>query len=228
MTILAHIHIIAYNVHTNSTVTLEDQIECLVERGYPDMVGLGADQFRRRLGALAAYLPASRACVDTEAGKIDFVLVVHGAMAPAEKTLPLVVREGRTAFEKLFPRNPGYFRTLDSAGVPAGHAYLLLDIDRGNGTLNVVPKEGQSRIAAEGRFPLTIHEGIAILTQYADFLQPNHCFMMLGSRGDDKRVPALWLSGKTPKLGWCWEGNPHTWLGFASCQARSPAVSLFD
>ncbi|MGQ0669203.1 MAG: DUF5701 family protein [Actinomycetota bacterium] len=22
-----------------------------------------------------------------------------------------------------------------------------------------------------------------------------------------------------PRLGWCWAGNPHTWLGSASCGA---------
>jgi hypothetical protein len=36
----------------------------------------------------------------------------------------------------------------------------------------------------------------------------------------DRRVPALWISGGAPKLGWCWAGNPHTWLGSASCATR--------
>ena len=34
------------------------------------------------------------------------------------------------------------------------------------------------------------------------------------------RVPALWISERAPKLGWCWDGNPHTWLGLASAGRR--------
>jgi hypothetical protein len=36
----------------------------------------------------------------------------------------------------------------------------------------------------------------------------------------DQCVPTLWISEKRPKLGWCWDRNPHTWLGSASCCAR--------
>jgi len=49
----------------------------------------------------------------------------------------------------------------------------------------------------------------------------NHCFMLMGSRRGDLRVPALWISEKAPKLGWCYDGNPHTWLGIASAESRS-------
>ena len=46
----------------------------------------------------------------------------------------------------------------------------------------------------------------------------------------DTRTPALWISNGTgrdgkerrnaPKVGWCWAGNRHTWLGFASAAER--------
>ena len=60
--------------------------------------------------------------------------------------------------------------------------------------------------------------------------------MTIGTRkrtpkGLDTRTPALWISGGTgrdgkerkgaPKVGWCWAGNRHTWLGFASATGRS-------
>jgi hypothetical protein len=55
--------------------------------------------------------------------------------------------------------------------------------------------------------------------------------MLLGSRCGDRRVPALWISGGSArdggtarrgaaKLGWCWAGNHHTWLGHASAAQR--------
>jgi hypothetical protein len=47
----------------------------------------------------------------------------------------------------------------------------------------------------------------------------------------DSRTPALWLSNGSgrdgterrgaPKVGWCWAGNRHTWLGFASAAGRT-------
>jgi hypothetical protein len=36
-------------------------------------------------------------------------------------------------------------------------------------------------------------------------------------------VPALWIADRAPKLGWCWDGNPHTWLGTASAAHRLAA-----
>lgn len=209
-----------------SNRSFDAQVDHLVALGYPALLGCTASLFRERLEALRTHVPAAAAGMDVEQGTVGCLLVVHHPAAPVDKTLPLVVRNGQAAIERLFPRTPGFFRPIAALSAHAAQAYLLLGVDRGNASLNMVPKEAQARIAAEGRSPLMLEEGVALLTQYPDLLQPNRCFMMLGSRGDDKRVPALWLSGKQPKLGWCWEGNPHTWLGFASCGSRSPGVSL--
>lgn len=206
--------------------SFDAQLDHLVALGYPAMLGCAASSFRERVEALRAHVPAAVADMDVEQGTVGCLLVVHHPAAPVDKTLPLVVRNGHSAIERLFPRTPGFFQPIADMSVHAAQAYLLLGVDRGNASLNMVPKEAQVRIAAEGRSPLMLEEGVALLTQYPALLQPNRCFMMLGSRGDDKRVPALWLSGKQPKLGWCWEGNPHTWLGFATCASRSPGVAL--
>ncbi len=206
--------------------SFDDQVERLVALGFPQRAGCDAAVFRRKLEALRPHAPDGGCDADIEAGKLAFVLVVHGELAPVAETLPLVERRGRQAVHRLHPRDPGFFRPLSSLALPAGHAYLLLDVDRGNQTLNARPVDAQQRIAAAGRSPLTIEEGVAVLLQHPEFLQSNRCFMALGSRGGDKRVPAFWLSDGQPKLGWCWEGNPHTWLGFASCARRSPGVAL--
>jgi hypothetical protein len=98
--------------------------------------------------------------------------------------------------------------------------YLAVDIDTGKGTLNITPDEAMKIIKKENRSPLTIDEGIALITHHAEILKKNNSFSLLGSRCGDRRVPALWISGGKPKLGWCWAGNPHTWLGSASCGNR--------
>jgi hypothetical protein len=208
------------------TKSFDEQVQHLVALGYPTMLGCPAELFRQRLEGLRAHVPAGAPGMDVEQGTAAWVLVVHSAVAPVDATLPRIVRRGHAAIERLFPRAPGFFRPLPDLSAHAGQAYLLLGVDRGNASLNAVPRQAQERIAADGRTPLMLEEGVALLTQYPEMLQPNRCFMMLGSRGDDKRVPALWLSGKQPKLGWCWEGNPHTWLGFATCGSRSPGVLL--
>jgi hypothetical protein len=89
--------------------------------------------------------------------------------------------------------------------------------------------------------PLTLGEGIHWVLQQPDVLDRNHCFMTIGSRKPkangtfDARTPALWISNGTgrdgrerrnaPKVGWCWAGNRHTWLGFASAAQRTAGVT---
>ena len=82
------------------------------------------------------------------------------------------------------------------------------------------PVEALPRILADGRTPLTVHEGIALVTQFPAVLEKNHCFQTPGSRIGDRRVPGLWISKRAPKLGFCWAGNRHSWLGVASCARR--------
>ena len=111
------------------------------------------------------------------------------------------------------------FRPLPELDVPAA-PYLLLDVDTGPDTLNVPPSEALPRITAAGRSPLTVAEGLSVLAAEPGVLRTRSCFSLLGSRAGDKRVPALWVSARRPRLGWCYQGAPHTWLGSASCAGR--------
>ncbi len=103
---------------------------------------------------------------------------------------------------------------------------------------NWSPDEALPAITGAGRTPLTVVEGIHWLLQQPDVLERNHCFMTIASRKRtakgklDTRTPAIWISNGTgrdgkatrnaPKIGWCWAGNRHTWLGFASAAGRLP------
>jgi hypothetical protein len=205
---------------------LAAQVERLVALGYPQRLGLTVEEFDAALQPLQTHVPRPGPEVDIDSGTADVVLIVNTPRLPARVALPLVLRDGHGAVERLYPKKPEDFKPTTDALIPTGEAYLLLGVDRGNATLNAVPTEAARTLARHGRLPLTIEEGVALLLQWPQFLQPNRCFMMLGSRCGDRRVPALWLSARQPKLGWCWEGNPHTWLGFASCLSRSPGVPL--
>jgi hypothetical protein len=115
------------------------------------------------------------------------------------------------------------FVPIDAVVLPPGPEYRVLDIDLGAGSRNVRPEDALRDILAAGRSPLTLEEGIALMLEQPEVVAPNHGFSMAGSRRGDQRVPAFWISEGRPKLGWCWDRNPHTWLGTASCSARVPA-----
>lgn len=202
------------------------QVQRLVALGYPKHLGMTVEAFEAALRPLQAHAPSTWPEVDIDDGRVEVVLVVNTPRLPVRVTLPLVERNGQGAVERLYPKKSEDFLPIPTVPIPTGEAYLLLGVDRGNATLNAVPTDAARTLARAGRSPLTVEEGVSLLVQWPQFLQPNRCFMMLGSRCGDRRVPALWLSGKQPKLGWCWEGNPHTWLGFASCTTRSPGVQL--
>jgi hypothetical protein len=87
--------------------------------------------------------------------------------------------------------------------------------------LEPLSDEALATIERGGRSPLTIDEGIALVTQFPEAVAKNAGFSLAGSRCGDRRVCALWISESRPKLGWCWAGNPHTWLGTASCSGRA-------
>ena len=89
---------------------------------------------------------------------------------------------------------------------------MITDVETGKDTLNVRPNDAIGMIESRGRSPLTVDEGIAFVTQYPEAVAERRLLPHLGSRCDDKRVTALWISKRTPKLGWCFAGVPHTWL----------------
>ena len=159
------------------------------------------------------------------------MLVVTRELVAPEETVPLLrlwgprgpsSKPGRVDRNHAEGDLAGYHPVADAT--PPGAAYLLVGVERGEEFCNVRPEDATRAIRERGRSPLTIDEGIALVTQVPQVLEKNKCFMVAGSRRTaipgDRRVPALWISERAPKLGWCWDGNPHTWLGTASAAAR--------
>jgi hypothetical protein len=197
------------------------QLRNLQQKGYSSLAGLTNEQFATKLEPLREQLSELElASFDPKDGQLPFVLVITRDLLAPEQAVRLFTWSEHHCTVDLSPRSISHFTPTPAAPIPAGGAYLMVDIDRGRETLNVPPTEAIKTLQQEGRSPLTIEEGIAILTHHPDFLVKNHCFSLLGSRCGDRRVPALWISENRPRLGWCWEGAPHTWLGSASCATR--------
>lgn len=213
---------------SDPSALLRTQTERLVELGYPRLAGLDEGTFREVFAPLEAALPSAlpRGLPESEGpGTVPFVLVVTRDLVRPEDTVPLLRLAGG-AKPGVLDRNHGAdglagYHPLPDLEVPAAPAYLLLGVDRGEEFCGVRPADALPVIRRRGRTPLTIDEGIAVVTHAPHLLEKNKCFMLSGSRRDDRRVPALWISERAPKLGWCWDGNPHTWLGVASAAGRA-------
>ncbi len=204
---------VAYDV--SPTVEFDRQVATLVDKGYPELSGLAEADFVAQLSPLRAAvadLPPGRG------DRVPFVLVVTGLAR--ERAFARVDLRGRSGFTTMEPDDLARFVSTADVEVPAATAYLLTDIDTGQDTLDVPPDDALPAILAAGRQPLTLDEGIAVVTHNPDLLAGGNRFSLLGSRCGDRRVTAIWVSQRRPRLGWCWAGAPHTWLGSASCASR--------
>ncbi|MET7835177.1 DUF5701 family protein [Micromonospora sediminicola] len=197
------------------------QLDHLVRLGYPALAGRTEEAFRTLLSPLrdAAVAGAVGLAAPTDA-RAPFLLVTTRELTPVPERIALTTLAGRRkpgVLDRNFPADDlPTFHPIKELEVPPGPAYLLFDVDRGEEYRNRTPSAALEDMTARGRLPITIDEGLAFVTLRPQALASNRCFSLVGSRCGDKRVPALWISQGAPKLGWCWFGNPHTWLGSAT------------
>jgi hypothetical protein len=198
--------------------SLSEQAQRLIELDVHRLAGLPADRLRN--------LP-------DHAGSL---LVMHPDLASASALAPLLHVNDKPGFVVTDMVDVDEFMPISAVKLPDAPLYLIRDLDRGDAMANWSPDEALPAITDAGRTPLTLTEGLHWLLQRPDVLARGHCFMTIGSRRRkpggslDARTPAVWISNGTgrdgpanrnaPKVGWCWAGNRHTWLGFASASGR--------
>lgn len=204
---------------------LSAQAERLIALGVHEIAGLTAAGVRA-------------AAADTTAAD-DALLVMHPDIAPASALAHLLTHKDKPGFLVVDMPDVDRFTPIEGLELPAGAMYRIDGLDRGDDMANWSPDEALPAITAAQRTPLTLGEGIFWLLQRPEVLERGHCFMTIGSRlrkpngALDARTPAIWISNGTgrdgaanrhaPKVGWCWAGNRHTWLGFASAAGRTAA-----
>jgi hypothetical protein len=209
---------------TSALPSLADQAARLVELDVHHRAGLSASRLRN-LAITASAGPG--------------LLVVHQSLLPASHLVPLIRHARKPGFVVTDMSDVDEFEAV--VPLPDSGVYVVTDVDRGDGYANWSPDEVDPDLSAVGRTPLTLTEGLTWLLQQPGVLERNHCFMTIGSRkrkprgGIDTRTPAIWISNGTgrdgvanrnaPKVGWCWAGNRHTWLGFASASGRHPIAA---
>ena len=189
------------------TMTFDEQVATLLQRDLVD------DQaaFRAMLESARPAEPQARS-----------VLTVLREVVPVAVAAARVERRGRpVVLGQMTADDLDTFVPIDAVKLPDAPVYLAIDVDLGAGSRNVRPQDALRDILEAGRSPLTLDEGIALILQQPEVIARNWGFSMAGSRRGDQRVPAFWISEGRPKLGWCWDRNPHTWLGTASCSRRT-------
>ena len=157
--------------------------------------------------------------LDLEAGLVPSLEVPGQALTQTEAAASLRW-QGKPAALMFEAGELDRFIPIDTVKVPARSRYRIEDVNTGHDLRSVAPDDALETIRERGRSPLTVEEGIALVAEHPEVLRKNHCFSLPGSRCGDKRVPAIWISDGSAKVGWCWAGNPHTWLGNASCARR--------
>jgi hypothetical protein len=203
---------------TTALPSLSEQAQRLIELDVHRIAGLPADRLRNVLDSA------------------DSLLVVDPELAPASALVPLLRLDGKPGFVVTDMSDIDDFKSISSVRLPDAPLYVIRDLDRGDAMANWSPDEALPAIGEAGRTPLTLTEGLHWLLQRPDTLARGRCCMTIGSRRRkpggslDARTPAVWISNGTgrdgpanrnaPKVGWCWAGNRHTWLGFASASGR--------
>jgi len=196
---------------------LDRQLTTIQER-YGDIAGVDRERLVSSVEKLRGLLPDVATTQPTE-GNVPFVVVVRSTLVATVAAVGRVTVREKPGWTDMADELDGY-RPIEGAEVPGADAYLLLDVSTGPETLNVTPADALPRVRAAGRTPLTIDEGVALVTHHPDVLTTGNAFQALASRAENKRIPSFWVSKGAPRLGWCWEGNPHSWLGAASAAQR--------
>lgn len=193
---------------------LDRQVRTLHDLDYPALAGIGDEDLDVLVKPLYGLVPD-----EAVKGPIPLLLVVRSTLVPTVEAVARWSVKGKAGWTDMADELAGY-APIGGVEVPEAPVYLLLDVDTGAETLDVRPDDALPMVRARGRTPLTIDEGVALVTQHPDVFDAHNAFQALASRAGNKRIPSFWMSKGAPRLGWCWAGNPHTWLGAASAGSR--------
>lgn len=217
---------------TYALKTIAEQMDKLVSLGVHGLAGMSEAEFRA-LAPVEANAEFTNGSSDAPASSP--VVVISPQLVPAAALAPLLTLINKPGFVVVDMTDLAEFVPLKGMELPESALYLMDGVDRGDEFSNWSPDEALPVITSRERTAMTVSEGISWLLQYPELLVPNFCFMTIASRKPkgmklDSRTPALWISGGTgrdgkenkgaPKVGWCWAGNRHTWLGIASVSGR--------
>jgi len=204
------------------------QVDAYVAAGYDERADLTESEFRRLLEPLRAVLDRAVAeglGLELSPARLPFVVVVTSRLVPPGDRVAQLRVAGS---DKEGTIDPGHrdglaaYLPIPDLLLPDADAYLLVDVDRGDTLREIAANDAVSALAASGRSPLALDEGLSLAAVHPLALEPDAGFLLAGSR-NRRRVPALWVTAGGATLGWGGGATPETWLGVASAAARVAA-----
>lgn len=213
-----------YLTKSELVVEFNRQVQNLIAKNYVSLSGLDQIVFLDQVNELLPIiLNQNLAPVNLGTGYLPFVVVSQN-LINSKDMVKSIVYNNKHGVDVMRPREPSDFRNIPSEIIPTSNFYLICNVYRGEEYLNITPEIALVDIKSNQNTPLSLNEGIAIVTHFPEFLQKNKCFSLPASRYvGDQRVPAIWInSKKEANLGWCWDRNPHSWLGSGYCKNRLP------
>ena len=156
-----------------------EQVERIIERKFHTIANLSKSDF------ISRYLTPLRellVTVDIEAvsreNRKPFLLVVPHRIVPLSFQLESV-REQVNQKQLEYIIKPEWFENAPGVSTPS-EPYLILDVDTGHNMLNISPEKFVNKFNQEGRFALTIDEGLALITHFPEVLE-SHWLDLPGS-----------------------------------------------
>lgn len=188
------------------------QLERIIALGYPNVANMSPHAFRSLAYPLLNVL--DRVEIDE-----NVLLVPTVDLVSPDSLISRTALDGNAGFSTLPPRDISSFYSVDFTP-PEGPFYIVIDPHTGTAYADREPDVARKLIDARDREPLTMEEGLALVTQFPEWLTAKQGFNLIGSRSADGRVPGIWQSQGAPRLGAVWPMSRHKWLGNAYCLAR--------
>lgn len=187
--------------HPKKAKSLYQQVKTLLDKGYPEAAGIKRDRFLEYVDLIPLR----------DKFEIGDLVVIPERIVPIYKQMQMLM-----ASETYL--DLGMLTQDDSVETP-NIPYLIRDVEDGAAMRNTSPDNCVKQFNEQGRFGLTIEEGIAIITHKPETLN-NHYIDLPGSRYGSCWMPDLWLDNGRPELSYGRTDFPRPLYGSASCGSR--------
>jgi hypothetical protein len=146
------------------------QINTIRERKFHIPTGLSENDFvNRHIMPLKELLVKHDRDTKMEESHIPILVVIPNTIVPLSYQLERI-RESINDIQLEHIIKPEWFENAKGVSTP-DKPYLLLDVETGYAMKNTTPKKCVKTLNDEGRFPLTVDEGIALISHFPEVLK---------------------------------------------------------
>jgi hypothetical protein len=153
------------------------QLSRIIERKFHKIANLSKNDFINHY-----IMPLKELTVECQAeireNRIPFLIVVPHNIVPLSYQIDSI-REITDEKPLEYIIKPEWFENAKGVSTP-DKPYLLLDVETGYAMKNITPKKSVETFNSQGRFALTIDEGLALITHFPEVLE-SHWINLPGS-----------------------------------------------